>query len=182
LTAPTKDPSLVPDPEPAASTSSLADHVQGRPAPAAPAAPPAAAAATPAAAAPAAPPAPGARTAVAAPPPAANKPAPTPAIPAPAKPTPAKVASASTAAANVPPPAPATNAAPPPAAPAPGAAAATTGTVLVDSELKTVTVDGDYARVSGGRVVVACGRHRIGAGLGSARMIEVPCGGTVSVR
>ncbi len=174
-TAPTKDPALTGETEPApaatSTTTSLAAHVD-HPSGTSPntrplGAPPATAAAP----APAPAPAPATHTSTSH---AAANPT---TKPAPAtKPQPA----AAPAPAPTTPPAPVVTAAPPP--PAPAAPVASTGTVVVDAELKTVLVDGDYKRVSGGRVVLPCGRHRIRAGLEPLRTIDVPCGGTVSLQ
>ena len=74
-----------------------------------------------------------------------------------------------------PPPAPAA------AAPAAPVAAATTGTVRVDPNLRAVQIDGSFRRPSDGVVVVACGSHRIKAGMKEQQTVNVPCGGSVSL-
>jgi len=66
--------------------------------------------------------------------------------------------------------------------PAPTAAQprATTGVVQVDPSLRAVLVDGSYRRASDGVVVLSCGPHRIKAGMAEARVVDVPCGGSVA--
>lgn len=68
--------------------------------------------------------------------------------------------------------------APAPAAPAP---VSSVGTVRVNDGLSVIQVDGRYVRVQGGAVSVACGTHKIKAGMGNARVVVVPCGGTVAL-
>ena len=75
-----------------------------------------------------------------------------------------------------PPSAPAVAAAP--AAPAP---ASTTGVVHVDPNLRAVQVDGNFRHANDGSVVVSCGQHRIKAGMRDAQVVNVPCGGAVSL-
>jgi len=76
----------------------------------------------------------------------------------------------------------------PPAAPvAPPTAApvshptSTTGTIDIPGSLMTVMVDGEYRRVTGGKIIVSCGRHKVNAGRGT-QILDVPCGGTASVQ
>lgn len=79
-------------------------------------------------------------------------------------------------------------AAAPPSSPAPVASPAaapapksSVGTVRVNESLSVIQVDGRYVRVQGGAVSVACGTHKIKAGMGNARVVVVPCGGVVSL-
>ncbi len=69
-------------------------------------------------------------------------------------------------------------AAPPP--PPQARPVSTTGMVRVSPTLRAVLVDGSYKRVNNGEVVLACGLHRIQGGFGQARVVNVPCGGTVN--
>jgi hypothetical protein len=124
-------------------------------------------------------PAPGARTTTLAPPgsPApAGIPAPqaarggSTALPPPGGALPAPVAGGSTA---LPPPVA--------AAPAAPAAAATTGVIRVDPNLRAVVVDGSFRRAADGVVTVSCGSHRVKAGMKEAQVVNVPCGGAVSL-
>lgn len=71
--------------------------------------------------------------------------------------------------------------APQPAAPAAPVARPTTGTVRVADSLRAIQVDGTYVRVNGGAVVLPCGRHKIQAGFGATEVVDVPCGGAVSL-
>lgn len=87
-----------------------------------------------------------------------------------------------------PPPEPAAVAPPPspPPTPAPATTPApkvtsTVGTIDIPGSLMTVMVDGEYKRVSGGKVVVQCGRHKVNAGRGT-QIVDVPCGGSISVQ
>lgn len=105
---------------------------------------------------------------VAAPSPKGNVHPPVAHPPAPARPSAAPAAPA---------PEPARVSAPAPA-PKP---AATTGVVLVPDSMMTVTVDGEYRRVQGGRVVVSCGRHKITAGVKGTQIVDVPCGGSLAL-
>jgi hypothetical protein len=43
----------------------------------------------------------------------------------------------------------------------------------------TLLVDGERKRVQDGKVVVSCGKHKVGAGRG-AHTVYVPCGGVVA--
>jgi hypothetical protein len=76
---------------------------------------------------------------------------------------------------------------PPPSAPAVAAApvaaapVATTGVVHVDPNLRAVQVDGTFRHANDGTVVVACGTHRIKAGMKETQTVNVPCGGAVSL-
>ncbi len=72
---------------------------------------------------------------------------------------------------------------PPPAAAAPAPPpkpAATTGVVHVPPPLVVVVVDGTHRRVVNGDVTVACGTHKIRAGM-SEQIVNVPCGGAISL-
>ena len=71
--------------------------------------------------------------------------------------------------------------APQPAVPAAPVARPTTGTVRVADSLRAIQVDGTYVRVNGGAVVLPCGRHKIQAGFGATEVVDVPCGGAVSL-
>jgi serine/threonine-protein kinase len=74
-----------------------------------------------------------------------------------------------------PPPAP-----PPPAPPHP-VAAPKTGTIrFPGAEVLTVVVDGEHHRLRNESVTLPCGRHRVRVGLNGERIVEVPCGGSVS--
>lgn len=58
------------------------------------------------------------------------------------------------------------------------------GTVRVQQSqdnFMTVVVDGEYHRVKDGSVVVSCGRHKIRVGFREDRVVDVPCGGVVSL-
>jgi hypothetical protein len=65
------------------------------------------------------------------------------------------------------------------AAPAP-----TTGVVRVpvSDSILAIVVDGSYRRVHDGAVIVSCGPHSIRFGSGLATDVDVPCGGSVSLR
>lgn len=80
-----------------------------------------------------------------------------------------------------PPPAPTVEAPPPPAPVI--VEKPTTGTIVLASNpnLMTIVVDGQHRRVTGGRVVVTCGFHRVRAGISETQAINVPCGGTTSL-
>jgi hypothetical protein len=54
-----------------------------------------------------------------------------------------------------------------------------TGTITVRGTRSTILVDGERKPVQDGRVVVTCGKHRLGAGR-RAQTVMVPCGGTVA--
>jgi hypothetical protein len=82
------------------------------------------------------------------------------------------------AGAPLPPPASAPAAA---AAPVAAAPAATTGVVRVDPNLRAIVVDGAFRRPNDGAVTVACGSHKIKAGMKEAQIVNVPCGGAVSL-
>jgi hypothetical protein len=82
------------------------------------------------------------------------------------------------AGAPLPPPASAPAAA---AAPVAAAPAATTGVVRVDPNLRAIVVDGAFRRPNDGAVTVACGSHKIKAGMKEAQTVNVPCGGAVSL-
>lgn len=81
---------------------------------------------------------------------------------------------------ELPPPSAAADA---PAAPPAPVEKPTTGTIVLasDPNVMTVVVDGQYMRVSGGRVVVSCGFHKVRAGISGTQAINVPCGGTTTL-
>jgi hypothetical protein len=82
------------------------------------------------------------------------------------------------------PPAPAAAAAPEaPAAPPPPVEKPTTGAIIIASNpnVMTITVDGQYRRVSGGRVIVDCGFHKVRVGVSETQAINVPCGGATTL-
>lgn len=74
---------------------------------------------------------------------------------------------------------------PPPNKPAPAAAAPvvapTTGNVSVDPKLRAVVVDGSFRRVNDGVLTLSCGTHRIKVGMNDPQVVNVPCGGSVSL-
>jgi hypothetical protein len=67
------------------------------------------------------------------------------------------------------------------AAPVAAAPAATTGVVRVEPNLRAVVVDGSFRRPNDGALTVSCGSHKIKAGMKEAQIVNVPCGGTVSL-
>lgn len=69
-------------------------------------------------------------------------------------------------------------AAPPPPPPPP--VDSSRGIVYVGAQGGVVEVDGVPVRVNGNAVVLSCGKHKIKAGDGDARAIDVPCGGSVT--
>ena len=124
-------------------------------------------------------PAPGARTTTLAPP---GSPAPA-GIPARAAARGGSTALPPPGGALPPPVAGGSTALPPPvaAAPAAPAAAATTGVIRVDPNLRAVVVDGSFRRATDGVVTVSCGSHRVKAGMKELQVVNVPCGGAVSL-
>ena len=65
------------------------------------------------------------------------------------------------------------------AAPAPPPPAATTGT-LVRPAKKRVSLDGKPMRATS--LTIACGAHSVKVGAAKAKSIDVPCGGTVTLK
>ena len=56
-----------------------------------------------------------------------------------------------------------------------------TGNVNVDPKLRAVVVDGSFRRVNDGVLTLSCGTHRIKVGMNDTQIVNVPCGGSVSL-
>ena len=103
-------------------------------------------------------------------------------------PVPQVATAAVTTTATIAPAPPAGSASPPAPAPiarsSPRQTGATDGTIVTPAKLggHRVFVDGRYAGDSPGQIQVHCGPHtvKIGSG-GTARAVDVPCGGEISV-
>ncbi|MBX3264373.1 MAG: hypothetical protein KF782_32170, partial [Labilithrix sp.] len=55
-----------------------------------------------------------------------------------------------------------------------------TGTIRFPAlDVMTVVVDGEHHRLRDRTLTLACGRHRVRAGLNLERTVDVPCGGSV---
>lgn len=70
---------------------------------------------------------------------------------------------------------------PPKAAPPAAPVASSTGNVNVDPKLRAVVVDGAFRRVNDGVLTLSCGAHRIKVGMNDPQVVNVPCGGSVSL-
>jgi hypothetical protein len=100
-------------------------------------------------------------------------PAPKPVVVAPQSRPAAPVVAAAPKAASAPVSAPAKSAAKP--------SASQTGELHVPGGVNGVLVDGTPRRVTGGVVVLACGKHKVKAPMQSPRTVNVPCGGSSSL-
>jgi hypothetical protein len=70
---------------------------------------------------------------------------------------------------------------PPPSKATAPAAASSTGNLNVDPKLRAVVVDGSFRRVNDGVLTLSCGQHRIKVGMNDPQVVNVPCGGSVSL-